>query len=228
MLGLPNMCVPACSNSCLAGYSPAVDNLLQPRGLGSAHLLLNYGHATQASVVVDVVETYQPTWPRAGSATDASVWVAAAMLANFTVSALASPSDNLDLYGVPPTPAAVEGAGAVALVQAPQTPASGEITGAYFATNLTGLTSGTNYTVLLVVRDGTTLGGGVVALSGVLVPDTAPPSFTSAELVGATADPVSRTFSLAVNIGLDEPGTVAFAVYGDPGCMTGAQWVLWP
>lgn len=112
--------------------------------------------------------------------------------------------------------------------------------GANFLTaTSTGLSPGTNYTVLAAVR---LAGSGasnsqaasptVVALTGLLVPDTAPPSFTKAAVKavtpgrggnGSSTAAGATTFSIQMDVGLNEDGRVYYAVYGDPACITGEQ-----
>lgn len=103
----------------------------------------------------------------------------------------------------------------------------------------TGLLPGTNYTVLASVR----LSGGsssssqaasptVLALTGLLVPDTAPPSFTTAVVRavapgvvgsnGSSSTAGATTFSIQMDLALNEDARVYYAVYGDPACITGA------
>lgn len=112
----------------------------------------------------------------------------------------------------------------------------------------TGLAPGTNYTVLAAVRLSGSAGGAasssstgsssgqaaspsVVALTGLLVPDTAPPSFTKTAVKGVkptngSATGVgSGTFTIQLDLGLSEDGRVYYAVYRDPGCITG--WWAW-
>lgn len=102
------------------------------------------------------------------------------------------------------------------------------------------LIPGTNYTVLAAVS--LSSGGAsssqaasptILALTGLLVPDTAPPSFTKATVravmpsigsnssTGAAAG--DGTFSIQIDIGLNEEGRVYYVVYGDPGCITGVS-----
>lgn len=80
---------------------------------------------------------------------------------------------------------------------------------------------GTNYSVLLAVRAGLVVSPGVTAVTGLLVPDNNPPSFTTTLLTGAASDPALGTFTLKMTIGIDEPGGVYYAVYGNPRCITG-------
>lgn len=111
--------------------------------------------------------------------------------------------------------------------------------GSHFLTaTSTGLQPGTNYTVLAAVRlAGSGAGNAqaasptVVALTGLLVPDTAPPSFTKAVVKAVTPGTGSNgssttvgatSFSIQVDLGLSEDGRVYYAVYGDPACITGA------
>lgn len=117
--------------------------------------------------------------------------------------------------------------------------------GPYFQTaTSTSLAPGTNYTVFAAVRAGN--GGGssvqaasptVMALTGLLVPDTAPPSFTKAVVMPVKAAAPSGsvgnsstgsavagdgTFSITIDLGLNEQGRVYYAVYGNPACISGA------
>ncbi|KIZ07385.1 hypothetical protein MNEG_0572 [Monoraphidium neglectum] len=199
------------------GYAtyPLLDNRLVPSAPGSANLTLTFGNASTV-VAVNVQDTYQPTWPRAGNATDTTLEITANMTGDYTIVFRAVPSAGLDLAGAPPSAADIEGSGAVTLVaDAARGPH-------FYAANATGLTPGTNYTVLLAVRSGLALATGVTALSGALVPDTQPPSFTAAWLVsgGGGANASTGSFSVALDLGLDEPGAVSFAIYGDPACIT--------
>jgi hypothetical protein len=134
----------------------------------------------------------------------------------FTVTLLALPSDDVDLASDPLAPEQIEGGGGAALAA---DPARGP---GFYSGTATGLAPGTNYTLLLSARSGLALAGGVTALVGALVPDTQPPSFTVAALVRQAADAGSGSLSLDVDVGLDEPGAVAWALYGDPACITGA------
>lgn len=100
-----------------------------------------------------------------------------------------------------------------------------------------GLNPGTNYTVLATVRmagssasNSQAASPTMVALTGLLVPDTAPPSFTKAAVNAVTPGTGSNgsstaagatTFSIQMDIGLSEDGRVYYAVYGDPACITG-------
>lgn len=108
----------------------------------------------------------------------------------------------------------------------------------FLTATATSLTSGTNYTVLAVVAStsggssGSGSNGGlafsptVTALSGLLVPDTVPPSFTRAAVTAAAPDTgatgaADGTFSMNVELGLNEAGQVYYGVYGDPVCIAG-------
>jgi hypothetical protein len=108
----------------------------------------------------------------------------------------------------------------------------------FLSATAAGLTPGTNYTVLAAVGVAGGGGGGsaslaasptVTALTGLLVPDTAPPSFTRAAVVavmpnggGSAGDAPDGTFSMAMELGLGEGGRVLYGVYGDPACISGA------
>lgn len=84
------------------------------------------------------------------------------------------------------------------------------------------LKSGTNYTMLTTVRQGSVLAPGVTALTGILVPDTTAPSFTRTALKGsAVPDAATGDWSFQLDLGLNEQGRVYFAVYGSPSCITG-------
>jgi hypothetical protein len=61
----------------------------------------------------------------------------------------------------------------------------------------------------------------VTVLSGLLVPDTSPPSFTNSSLISMKVPPGDDRFYAQMQINISEPGTVFFAVYGDPQCITG-------
>jgi hypothetical protein len=107
----------------------------------------------------------------------------------------------------------------------------------FLTTTSTGLTPGTNYTVLAAVRlssggssSTTAASPTVVALTGLLVPDTAPPTFTKATVKavtpgsggnGSSSAAGATTFSIQMDLGLNEVGRVYYAVYGDPACITG-------
>eukprot|EP00878_Enallax_costatus_P001414 GHUV01001564.1.p1 GENE.GHUV01001564.1~~GHUV01001564.1.p1 ORF type:complete len:325 (-),score=58.70 GHUV01001564.1:2550-3524(-) len=92
----------------------------------------------------------------------------------------------------------------------------------YFAATASGLQPGTNYTMLSTVRQGSTLSPGLTALTGVLVPDTTPPSFTKSVVkVPATPSVITGDWTVQVDIALNEQGKVFFAIYGDPDCITG-------
>ncbi|KAI8463288.1 MAG: hypothetical protein J3K34DRAFT_496093 [Monoraphidium minutum] len=196
--------------------TPAIDNRLLPATPGAATLSLAFGDAV-SRLAVSVEDTYQPTWPRAGGATDTSLEVTANMTGEYEVLFRAVPTASLDLAGDPPSAAAIVAAGAVALAA---DPARGPH---FYAATAAGLAPGSDYTLLLVVRSGLTLSSGVTALTGALVPDTTPPSFTAAALASgaaATAVPQSGTLSFDLALGLDEAGTVSYALYGDPACIT--------
>jgi hypothetical protein len=194
---------------------PLLDNRLVPFSAGSAALTLGFG-GSNTSVAVSILDTYQPAWPQTGPATDKTLEIAANMTApGFTITFHALPSAALDLQGSPPSPGDIEGGGGVALVADPARGPS------FYAAIASGLTPGTNYTLLLAVRSGLVLSGGVTALAGALVPDTQPPSFTAATLVEQVADLQTGTLTLDVDLGLDETGAVAYALYGDPHCITG-------
>jgi hypothetical protein len=109
--------------------------------------------------------------------------------------------------------------------------------GSHFLTaTSTGLQPGTNYTVLAAVRlAGSGAGAAqaasptVVALTGLLVPDTAPPTFTKAVVKavtpgtggnGSSTAVGATSFSIQLDLGLNEDGRVYYAVYGDPACIT--------
>lgn len=112
----------------------------------------------------------------------------------------------------------------------------------FLTANSTGLTPGTNYTVLAAVRlssggssSTTAASPTVVALTGLLVPDTAPPTFTKATVKAVTPGRGSNgsssvagatTFSIQMDLGLNEDGRVYYAVYGDPACITGETCVM--
>lgn len=102
------------------------------------------------------------------------------------------------------------------------------------------LIPGTNYTVLAAVS--LSSGGAsssqaasptILALTGLLVPDTAPPSFTKAAVrsvmpsvssnSSSSAAAGDGTFSVQIDIGLNEEGRVYYVVYGDPSCITGGS-----
>lgn len=110
---------------------------------------------------------------------------------------------------------------------------------AFYSGVASGLTPGTNYTLLAAVSfgGGAVVSSGLAALSGLLVPDTAPPSFTAAAVrgvafgaaagaansSGSSSGGSSDRFTVTLEVGLDEPGSVAFALYGDPACITGER-----
>lgn len=186
---------------------------------GSATLTATFqGSDANTSIPVSVEDTYLPTWPRAARASDTSAVVTANMTANSSVTVVVVPSAGLDYGDV--SPAGVEaGGGATLLLDATGGPA-------HFAATLGSLVPGTNYTALLAVRRGTALASGVLALSGLLVPDTAPPSFAAARLVGSAVPPdsVDGRWSVTLDLGLDEPGAVRYALYrDDAACATGAR-----
>lgn len=92
----------------------------------------------------------------------------------------------------------------------------------FLSATASSLVPGTNYTLLASVRQGSVLSPGVTALTGLLVPDTTPPSFThSAVLSAAHSTSQTGKFSVQMDLGLDEQGQVHYAVYGDPACITG-------
>jgi len=194
-----------------------LDNRLVPFAAGTATLTVSYGSSRNISVAVSVQDTYLATWPRAAGATDTTVYIAANMTGDYTVMFRAVPSNQLDLVGAPPSASDVEGSGAVTLV------ADTEHGANFYGATASGLSPGTNYTLLLAVRSGVTLSSGVTALSGMLIPDTQPPTFTSARLVGEASNTTVGGFTVSLDLGLNEAGTVAFAVYGDPDCLTG-RW----
>lgn len=138
------------------------------------------------------------------------------MTANATISAVLVPSAGLDYGNI--TPGGVEAGGGVTLLpDAGGGPAS-------FSATIGALTPGTDYTVLLAVRRGTALASGVLALSGLLVPDTTPPSFAIARLAGTSVPPdsVDGRWSVRLDVGLDELGLVRYAMYrDDAACITG-------
>jgi hypothetical protein len=183
-----------------------------PLAPGSATLSLAFGNATDA-VAVEVADTYQPTWPRAGNATDTAVQVSANMSAGgFAISVRALPSAGLDLGAEPASAASVVREGSLLAAD----PGGGA---GFYAGAATGLSPGTNYTLLMAVGSGLSLSSGVTALVGALVPDTAPPSFTAASVSAAVADP-SGSIALTLDVGLDEGGTLAYAAYPAP-CLAG-------
>ncbi|GBF99606.1 hypothetical protein Rsub_12070 [Raphidocelis subcapitata] len=191
---------------------PLLDNRLVPLAPGSATLSLAFGNAT-TYVSIDVADTYQPTWPRAGSATDTAVQVSANMSAGgFAISVRALPSAGLDLQAEPPSAASVVQGGVLLSADTGRGPG-------FYAGAVTGLSPGTNYTLLLAVGSGLSLSSGVTALVGALVPDTVPPSFTAAAVSAAAADP-SGSYALTLDISLDEGGTLAYAAYPAP-CLGG-------
>lgn len=86
------------------------------------------------------------------------------------------------------------------------------------------LAPGTNYTLLTSVRhkQSSAVSTGVNALTGLLVPDTTPPSFTRSAVLSAVASSIqARKFIVQLDLGLNEQGRVFYAVYGDPACITG-------
>lgn len=188
-----------------------------PFAPGTADLRLSLHGAANASIAVSVEDTYQPTWPRASPAGDTAAALTANMSGDFSVLFRAVPSAGLDLAGDPPSAAWVEGSGAVSL-------AADAARGPHFyAATAGGLMPGTNYTLLLAVRGGLSLSSGVTALSGLLVPDTAPPSFTAARLVGQASNASEGGFALTLDLGLSEAGALSYAIYGDPACITGER-----
>jgi hypothetical protein len=91
----------------------------------------------------------------------------------------------------------------------------------YYSATATGLSPGTNYSILLAVKAGVDVSPGVTAVTSLLVPDNGPPSFTRTRLVSVTSDPVVGSFTMKMDLGIDEPGAVNYAVYGNPACITG-------
>jgi hypothetical protein len=80
----------------------------------------------------------------------------------------------------------------------------------------------TNYTALLAVRSSAFLAPSVTALTGILTPDTQAPSFASVALVNSSAD--ASSFFLTLDLALDEPGFISYAVYRSLPCSTGGLW----
>ena len=90
-----------------------------------------------------------------------------------------------------------------------------------FWANVTGLQGGSNYTAFLAVsQDGNTPAtqGGAAALSGVLTPNWAPPTFTALNASNITVDEDQGMFALQLDAGIDMPGQVYYALYR---CVTG-------
>ncbi len=58
----------------------------------------------------------------------------------------------------------------------------------FYTYTATGLTPATNYTILVVVQSGVTLSPGVTAITGLLTPDTQPPSFLKAQVTQVGLD----------------------------------------
>ena len=79
----------------------------------------------------------------------------------------------------------------------------------------------TQYTALLAVRSSAFLAPSVTAITGILTPDTQAPSFASVALVNGSADAAS--FFLTLDLALDEPGFVSYAIYRSLPCVTGER-----
>lgn len=88
--------------------------------------------------------------------------------------------------------------------------------------NVTGLSSSSNITVFLAVEQSQgVLDDNVVSLSGILLLDTSPPVYEAIELLGGAVDDVRGTFEFSMQVTLNEPGAVYWAVYRDYSCITG-------
>eukprot|EP00775_Hariotina_reticulata_P010661 gene10661-10820_t len=209
----------------LASYPPPLDsypsytwldNRLVPFSSGNTTLTATFGNTSRSTELV-IKDTYQPGWPQATALSDTSALIAVNMTDAFTVKFQLLPSASL-----------AAPLGAAGLLNASDVLQKGiallpNATGApyYYSAVASGLTPGTNYTLLAAVSYGTVAASpGVTVLSGLLVPDTSPPSFTNTSLVSMKVPSGDDRFYAQMQINISEPGTIFFAVYGNPHCIT--------
>lgn len=187
-------------------------------------LLLAAAHrfgSSSRSIGLQVEDTFQDSWPRVAGINDTSFTITANMSSssNWTVTAWVQPSSQLDLAANPPTAADVEKNG---LALQPDG-ASGPT---FYADLASQLKPATVYTALLAVRSSAFLAPSVTAVTGIMTPDTQAPSLTSVALLNSSAD--STHFFLTLELGMDEPGFISYALYRDVPCVTGEQpQLLW-
>lgn len=104
----------------------------------------------------------------------------------------------------------------------PFDPVSAQVSDTKMWYNLTGLSDGGNYTVVMATKS--TNGESaesLVAIGGIMTPDVNPPTFENITLLSSNTDEASGTFSLRLSVRLDEPSTVLFAAYTNQSCVTG-------
>ncbi len=175
--------------------------------------------SSSRSIDLEVEDTFQEGWPRVAAINDTSFAISANMSSssNWTVTAWVQPASQLDLVGSPPTAADVEKNG---LALQPDG-ASGPT---FYQDLASKLKPATVYTALLAVRSSAFLAPSVTAVTGIMTPDTQAPSLTSVALLNSSAD--STHFFLTLELGLNEPGFISYAMYRDVPCVSGERQQL--
>eukprot|EP00879_Flechtneria_rotunda_P000373 GHRR01000465.1.p1 GENE.GHRR01000465.1~~GHRR01000465.1.p1 ORF type:complete len:1109 (+),score=342.16 GHRR01000465.1:4020-7346(+) len=206
----------------LTGFPPPNDNYPSYGLLGNRLVPFTAGNTTitstfstrSRSIAVTIKDTYQPTWPTAAALNDTSVLITANMSEAYTVVYQLVPGSQLNLAADPPLAVKINRAGVSLVADMTQGPS-------FYSATANNLAPGTNYTLLAAVRRDLVLSPGVTVLAGVLVPDTMPPSFTKSAALAVTANAAGDKFTVKMHVGINEQGGVYYAIYGDPGCITG-------
>ncbi|KAG1679176.1 hypothetical protein FOA52_000532, partial [Chlamydomonas sp. UWO 241] len=202
-------------------------NVLRPTSPGTAILTASFG-SSSVDVELSVEDVWDAGWPRVAGVNDTGFTLLASTAVASEVYVTVLPSAQL--ISLPSLPTAEQVVAAAVGVPMPQSDMEAPISGhTFYSQDFTGLLPATNYSVLVAVVYGGQRVPTVVAITGILTPDTKAPTFavlgpTSGPVISAAASSGTSGGSLALSlpVRMDKAGEVSFTLFRNSSCIVGA------